>query len=501
MKILMVAAECGALPGGKVGGMGDVLAEVPPALSAAGHDVHVVLPSYGVFHVDAPVHLNSAARFAGTEQKFTLYRLPDVQPGVHHWVIDHPVFASPAGKIYHHDGAGAPFSTDGNLYALFSAAVARCLSDGAWGEPDVLHLHDWHAAGVLLFRDELPVRRTVFTIHNLGLQGQRPLQGHPSAFASWFPEIDCPPSAIDPRFPDCYNPMRFGICASDRVHVVSPTYAREVVQPDGDFLHGGEGLEADLQAAEAQGRLIGILNGCAYSEAQPPRIKLLDAVSEQLRAWIAGSDTVPSTHGLALRNVDNLRRKRKPLRLITSVTRVTDQKVQLLRTAVDDEGTAALDRLLASLSPYDAYVLLGSGDPDLERFLVEVSARHENFVFLNGYSEHLADPLYAQGDVFLMPSTYEPCGISQMLAMAQGQPCIVHAVGGLADTVRDGVDGFVFSGRDAVDAARAMLQRTDEALAMQVGDPDAWVEVCRQARGRRFLWADTAEQYGARLYS
>ncbi|MEZ5598199.1 MAG: glycogen/starch synthase [Pseudomonadales bacterium] len=506
MRILMVAAENGALPGGKVGGMGDVLAQVPPVLAARGHEVHVLLPSYGVYQ-DLPgseLATTVAVAFAGVEQRLRLYRLPAME-GVHVWVLDHAVFADPAGKIYHHDGAGAPFATDANLYALFCCGAAAALAQAAWGELDVLHLHDWHAAGVLLFPEALTssgMPRTVFTIHNLAVQGQRPLAGHPSSFADWFGGMACPAGAIDPRYPDCYNPMRLGITCADRVHVVSPGYAQEVVRPNGPFLHGGEGLDADLRAAADAGRLHGILNGCEYPETppeRPTRTAIWQRIEDTLAGWITDEGSLSSAHFFASRNLDRLRARRRERMLLTSVGRLVDQKVGLLRLR-SPEGGSMLDSLLHALRKKAVLVVLGSGDPACEAFFTEAAGRHANLIYLRGFSEVLASDLYNGGDLFLMPSVFEPCGISQMLAMRGGQPCLVHAVGGLADTVHDEDNGFSFRGDSASQAARAFLMRLADAVALWNGDDNAWRTLSERAAESRFTWSKAAADYERLLY-
>lgn len=496
----MISAECGALPGGKVGGMGDVLAAMPPALAALGQTVHVLLPSYGVYQDQADVACEVAVDFAGSSQRLTLHRLQPLQPGVQHWVLHHPAFGSPPGQIYHHDGDGAPFATDANLYALFSLGAAHCLQADAWGPLDVLHLHDWHGAGVLLFRETFNVPRVVFTIHNLALQGQRPLHGHPSSLSAWYPDLICPADAIDAHYTDCYNPMRLGIRSADRVHAVSPTYAREIQQPNGRFIRGGEGLEADLAEAADADRLVGILNGYDPEPAPAVHVGLITALEHTLRGWIAEEGAVASAHYLALRNLERLRGRKKGITALTSITRVTPQKLALMQEPIDAPGTSALDALLAGLRSGECYVLLGTGDADLERFLTEVSARHDNFVFLNGYSETVAQRLYAEGALFLMPSVFEPCGISQMMAMAHGQPCVVHGVGGLADTVRDAVDGFVFTASDAAQAAHNMLDTVQRALTMRRKDAAGWQVIVEAARNKRFPWRDAAKRYLSELY-
>ena len=184
--------------------------------------------------------------------------------------------------------------------------------------------------------------------------------------------------------------------------------------------------------------------------------------------------------------------------LYTSVGRLTDQKVLLLRQIMLN-GQSALDNLLHQLSGRGRLILLGSGDPALEQFLLEVAGRHENFIFLRGFSISLSEQIYRAGDLFLMPSSFEPCGISQMLAMRAGQPCLVHAVGGLADTVRDGETGFSFSANSLHDQCQAMLDTSERALAL-FQQPDRWQSLCAAAAAERFLWSDSAKQYEEALY-
>ena len=117
---------------------------------------------------------------------------------------------------------------------------------------------------------------------------------------------------------------------------------------------------------------------------------------------------------------------------------------------------------------------------------------NDNLLFLRGYSESLADPLYELGDLFLMPSSFEPCGISQMLAMRAGQPCVVHAVGGLKDTVDDEQTGFVFNGHDLQSQASAFVASTRRALAVRKNQPAVWRSICKRAKQTRFEWSDSA---------
>lgn len=127
-------------------------------------------------------------------------------------------------------------------------------------------------------------------------------------------------------------------------------------------------------------------------------------------------------------------------------------------------------------------------------------ARHDNFLFLQGFSEELADALYAAGDLFLMPSSFEPCGISQMLAMRAGTPCIVHEVGGLKDTVESGVNGFSFRGDTPSEQAQNMLDTVVTACGT-TAKPAVWLNLRRNASNARFSWEVAVQQYQDLLYT
>ena len=139
-------------------------------------------------------------------------------------------------------------------------------------------------------------------------------------------------------------------------------------------------------------------------------------------------------------------------------------------------------------------------EPVLEQFLVEVASRRQNFIYLKGYSELLSQYLYSTGDLFLMPSSFEPCGISQMLATRAGQPCLVHSVGGLADTVQGDSDGFAFSGGDLQGQSANMIYCLEQAVSLKNDDPKNWQKIGKAAAKARFLWSDVASKYQKVLY-
>jgi starch synthase len=160
----------------------------------------------------------------------------------------------------------------------------------------------------------------------------------------------------------------------------------------------------------------------------------------------------------------------------------------------------ALDAILSELGSNGVIIFLGSGETRYEQRMLEVAERHNNMLFLCGYSETLAEPLYRAGDLFLMPSSFEPCGISQMLAMRATQPCVVHGVGGLNDTVIDNRSGFVFKGDTPQRQAAAFVETVNRAVTLKDSNNDAWQKICIRAASARFSWAETAKQTIEKLY-
>jgi starch synthase len=185
--------------------------------------------------------------------------------------------------------------------------------------------------------------------------------------------------------------------------------------------------------------------------------------------------------------------------MLCSVTRLTEQKVLLMRQG-QDNGMSAIARILTALGDDGVYVLLGTGHDQFVRFFTQLEAWFPNFIFLHGFSDQAARILYANGDLFLMPSSFEPCGIGQMLAMRDGQPCVVHAVGGLRDTVRHEVNGFCFGGRDLDDQAHNFVETACQAIGLFKNDPEKWQQIKDNAASARFLWQDAAQQYMEKLY-
>jgi len=523
MKILMAAAENDALPRGKVGGIGDVVRDIPLALADIGQEVDVVMPGYGSFsQLAGAQHITSLqVVFGGQAQAVEVFKISmdtlSEKPSkpITQWVIEHPLFAiGGIGKIYCDDPENRPFASDATKFALFSAAVAKAIISDVFGHIDVIHLHDWHTAMISVLRaydpeyQALQSIKTVYTIHNLALQGIRPFEGDESSLKAWFPYLPFDHKPIsDPRYQHCFNPMRAGINLSDKVHAVSPTYANEILLPSNSEqgYFGGEGLENDLRQAADSGKLHGILNGCEYPDADAhinthlnfdDLIKLCE---NEIIKWVADKPLVDNAHLIAMTRIKQLEETNKTPLLLTSVGRITDQKVRLFQQVMQN-GTTALEQLLTLLADDGVFILLGSGDKKLEDFLTYIASIKNNFIFLKGYSETLSENLYRSGDLFLMPSSFEPCGISQMLSMRAGQPCLAHRVGGLSDTIIDNQNGFTFSGDNPLHQAENMLSCFQTVLELKKQNPKVWHNISNNALTTRFLWQDVAQDYLKYLY-
>jgi starch synthase len=467
----------------------------------------VLTPGYGHFHkLPGAKFLGSVSiDFRLARESVAVYEVPGSTEGVTNIVFDHKGFESHgANIIYSEDGPTRPFATDANKFALFGAAAAAWIHE-LEEAPDVVHLHDWHAAFYLLMRhyaehyEALCRIPTVFTIHNLSYQGMRPLKGDESSLEAWFPGLGYLPQEVgDPHHADCINPMAMAIRMADRISTVSPTYAREICRPsdpDHGFV-GGEGLEGLLTDANAEGRLVGILNGCYYDGPKgrrPGWQRVLGMIDEQLQAW---PDT--EANRLAARTLAGLPKRRPPY-VMTSIGRLVSQKASLFVETVPG-GAAAIDAILDALGRRGILIMLGSGEYIFEYKMLEAAKRHDNLLFLRGYSETLADPLYRVGDLFLMPSSFEPCGISQMLAMRAAQPCVVHGVGGLRDTVDDMRSGFVFDGATTGEQAGRFVDKVLQALELKTNDHDEWQKICIRAANARFSWSGSARATIEQLY-
>ncbi|MCP4057387.1 MAG: glycogen/starch synthase, partial [Pseudoalteromonas sp.] len=310
MHVLMVAAENDALPNAKVGGVADVVRDAPKALAAQGVSVDVVIPDYGFEQLQREYIGDVTVIFRAQPQVLSLFKISDDNTHINQFVISHPLF-SQSGSVYCNDEPGRPFATDATKYALFSAALCEALLEGLIMRPQALHLHDWHSACVAVLLkfdkryDTLANLHIAYTVHNLALQGIRPFKHDDSSLEAWFPSLGYNGQHLcDPRYPHCFNPMRSAINLADKVHLVSPTYSTEVLKPSNyqQGFFGGEGLELDLQNQSAQGKVVGILNGCEYPEKSPEQVTLsllYERIEHTLFNWMAKHEQLETSYYVA----------------------------------------------------------------------------------------------------------------------------------------------------------------------------------------------------------
>jgi len=514
-QIIMIGAENGALKNGKVGGLADVIRDLPNALGRAGWSVTVITPSYGFLHTVNPSKpvCTVTFPFAGTDHRGLFLEVQAMKPqeNVRHLVFEHPQIRG--NPIYSADLPDQPFASDATKYALFCSAVGQFVL--SCDDASVIHLHDWHTATLFLLRERHPSfsrlknYRIVFTIHNLSYQGSRPLRGKHATVEEWFPELFTDTAWMDKWADERYKaptftPMAAGITHADMLNTVSHSYAEEILLPSDPKtgFHGGEGLEKLLQEAKRERRLTGILNGIEYPgdriDHRVPFSKLFDIIHAEVLAW--NETLAPPPPESIIERILHMRSRSAGL-LLTSVTRVSEQKIRLLFER-GSAGKTAIDMILDILNRYNGFfILIGNGDPKYERLLEQCAAVNNRFLYLKLYSDIIAQALYANGTLFLMPSSFEPCGITQMIAMRDGQPCIVHATGGLKDTVIDGVNGFQFKGGTIKEQVDDLLAATKRALKVYSSDKDQWQKICTEARRVRFDWEASARRYIKEVYS
>ncbi len=403
--VLLVGAEC--MPFVKTGGLADVLGTLPACLQELGAQVRVILP----FHRKIKDQYDSEAKVIAEFQVSLGWRNQYVgireleKDGVIYYFVDNEYYFG--GPVY--KGGEA----EGEQYAFFSRAVLEAL-DRIDFQPDVLHCNDWHTAPIpMLIKTQYQDRpqggmKTLFTIHNIMYQGQYSFEMVQDLLG--LPEWLNTAEYMEAH--GCANFMKAGLVFADKINTVSPTYAQEL-----QHAHFAYGLEGILQAR--QGDMLGILNGIDTKEFDPTNDPLIryPYTATRLAAKRKNKEALMKRLGLTV-SVETP--------LIGMVTRLTSQK-----------GVELVLRVFHEMLAEDcAFVLLGTGDADYEHCFRALEQQYPGRVCSYiGYDNTLAHQIYAGADLFLMPSKFEPCGISQMLALRYGTLPIVRETGGLRDTV------------------------------------------------------------------
>jgi starch synthase len=467
VRVLLASSEL--YPVAKTGGLADVCGALPAALERLGAEVRVVLPAYDSA-IDALEGVQAVAdlvTIAGLSPVRVLAgRIAST--GLHAWLVDCPALYQRPGTPYQ-DAAGHDWPDNALRFGLFSHAVARLalgVPQLAW-TPDVVHCHDWHTGLVpyLVGRAGGPRPRTVFTIHNAAFQGNFPL-----ALA---PALGLPPEALTPGGMEFYGQLSFlkaGIRYADRLTTVSPTYARELCTPQ-----FGCGLEG-LIASRAQD-FVGILNGIDT--------RLWNPATD---GFIAERYSRQNPLGKEACKADFQRecamQQDPQAPLVAFASRLTSQKMA-------DVTLQRLPRLLER-HPRMQFALLGCGEHAIEAGFSHLAGAFPGRVGIHiGYQEASEHRLHAGADVLLHGSRFEPCGLAQMYAMRYGALPVVRRVGGLADTVAEGENGFVFDEA----SPQALEEALERCLDTYAREPFAWRELQSRAMQADFGWERPASAY------
>ncbi len=471
MKIAIVAAEIS--PWAKVGGLADVIGALPGALKDSGAEPALILPGYRTILsavAAKPAASGLAVRLGDREERFSVM-VAEGRDGIPMYLIVHPEFFGREG-VYGEKGKEYPDNL--SRYVFFGRAAAMVAADLL--KPDVVHAHDWHAAATPIVMRADPALApklgnalAVFTIHNLAFQGIFEARDFPLLGIPW------PYFTIDGlEFYGRANLMKGAIVLSDGASTVSPGYASEV-REDPEL---GFGLEGVLRHKGRQ--FVGILNGADYSEWNP--------AADPMIAGKYGPGRPAGKRACArdLREAVGLA-PRGGAPLVGMVSRMTTQKgFDLLRDAL----TRVMELELQ-------LVMLADGDQTLAAFFREAERRYPGRLrVLPEFDNVMAHRIQAGCDAFLMPSRFEPCGLTQMYALKYGTAPVVRATGGLRDTVVNfdpatgAGNGFVFEAYRAGDLAAAL-----ERMVRVFRNPAQWRRLMANCFAADFSWAQAARTY------
>ena len=470
MNIIFISSEVADII--KTGGLADVAKALPAQLKANGHNVRVIMPCYSLIKgvENFPV-IGSSTLNPGTDRQIDYsIRQTFIADGLEVWLLDCPRYFNRT-SIYG-DNNQAYWDNGERFAFLASAALDACKALNF--SPDIVHSNDWHAAlSPMILRIKynndpfFDKTRSIITVHNGAFQGC-----FDRGQIYFIPEIG--QVYNDFILQGTYiNFLKCGVFYADKITTVSPGYAAELTT----YL-GGHGMTVNFQ--NRAGDLVGIINGCDYSDWDPstdPHLEVRYNI-DSLEQKALGKQLLQKELGLPIGDIP----------MYGMVARLTDQK-----------GVGILIPILEEFLRHRIQVVIEStGDPALEHQMHEIAKRHpDKMVFRSVYDNTLAHRIEAASDFFLMPSIFEPCGLNQMYSLAYGTLPIVRGVGGLRDTVINYDDnpeqgnGFIFWDPNA-GALLSCLRRT---LIFYLEAPEEMKRLRHNAMRVRFSWADSCAKY------
>ena len=475
MNIIMISSE--VFPFAKTGGLGDVVPQLSEALSGIGHDVKILMPLYGSIDRSVLTRLPSSltVQIAGVNYSAGLYR-KELTGGSTVYFLDYEPFYG-RSNIYV-DESGNDYPDNLLRFALLSRAVFALCSSMNW-RPDIINAHDWSSALAMTWlRKEqqgfFAETSGVFSIHNIGYQGIFDFDQFPTL---GFSQGEY--QGLGFAYYEKISLLRSALACADSIVAVSPQYAREILGDEFGF-----GMQDLLR--KRRDRLSGILNGADYNVWNPESDKLIPHRfdSGNMADKARNKRTLQEEHGLESSD-------RPPL--IGIVSRLVTQKG--FKLLLGEEGSN-LRRICTELDIQ--LIILGLGEAWIEEALQEIAAEQDNFSVIIGYNEQTSHLIQAASDFFLVPSLYEPCGLTQIYALRYGSLPIVSRVGGLLDTVIDIDDdgtGILIGTASDIDLnSESIFHALDRACKLWQ-NRQHYLLAQQQAMEKRFTWEQAAQKY------